>query len=219
MPEDPRPTFGERAKDKVLRFGRQRLGSIKRRLNPPSLPVSPDGKLRLHVGCGMINAAGYLNVDLMDAPHVHVQRPIDDLSLFADGCADLVYASHCLEHFGYRHSHTVLAEWARVLRPGGVLRVAVPDFAVITRAYASGAPLRDIQGLLLGGQDYRLNFHAAVFDEPLLRDLMTGVGITALQRWEPGSVDHHDFSDESGATFQLGVETVRFSLNLEGRKR
>lgn len=218
MSDDPRPTFGERVKDKVFRFGRRGVGSFKRRFNPPSLPVSPDGCLRLHVGCGMVDAAGFVNIDLMDAPHVHVQRPIDDLSLFADGCADLVYASHCLEHFGYRHSRTVLAEWARVLRPGGLLRVAVPDFAVIAHAYTAGASLRDIQGLLLGGQDYRLNFHAAFFDEALLRDLMIGVGLTDVRRWEPETADHHDFSDESAATSLIGAQVVKISLNLEARK-
>jgi SAM-dependent methyltransferase len=218
MSDDPRLTFGERVKDKVVRFGRKNLGAFQRRFNPPSLPVSPDGQLRLHLGCGMIDAAGFINIDLMDAPHVHVQRPIDDLSLFADGCADLVYASHCLEHFGYRHSRSVLEEWARVLRPGGWLRVAVPDFSVIARAYTAGAPLRDVQGVLLGGQDYRLNFHAAVFDEASLRDLMGGAGLTDIRRWEPEAVDHHDFHDESSATCRVGAEAVKISLNLQGRK-
>jgi predicted SAM-dependent methyltransferase len=218
MPDSPRPAFGVRAKDKLLRISRQSAGAIKRRLSPPSWPVSADGLLRLHVGCGMVDAAGYVNIDLLDAPHVHIQRPIDDLSVFAEGCADLVYASHCLEHFGYRHSRTVLAEWSRVLRPGGWLRLAVPDFGVLARAYVAGAPLQEVQGPLLGGQDYRLNFHAACFDQALLTDLMTSVGLTDIRRWEPETVDHHDFSDESSSTCQLGGKAVRISLNLEGRK-
>jgi SAM-dependent methyltransferase len=218
MAEDARPTFGERLKGKALRFGRRGVGAFQRRLNPPRLPVSPDGRLRLHVGCGMVNAAEFVNIDLIDAPHVHVQRAIDDLSLFADGCADLVYASHCLEHFGYRHTRSVLQEWVRVLGPGGVLRVAVPDFAVMAQAYAAGAPLPDIQGFLLGGQDYRLNFHAAVFDEPLLRDLLLGVGLTDVRRWDPETADHHDFRDESSATYRIGDVAVKLSLNLQARK-
>jgi SAM-dependent methyltransferase len=131
-----------------------------------------------------------------------------------------VYASHCLEHFGYRHSRGVLAEWVRVLRPGGWLRIAVPDFAVIAAAYTAGARLPEIQGVLLGGQDYRLNFHAAVFDEALLRDLMTGAGLADIRRWDPETVEHHPFRDESSAVCQLGggAGAVKVSLNLEGRK-
>jgi len=145
MSDNPRPTFGERAKDKLIRLGRRRIGSFKRRFNPPSLPVSADGCLRLHVGCGMVNAAGFVNIDMMDAPHVHIQKPIDDLSLFADGCADLVYASHCLEHFGYRHTLSVLQEWTRVLRPDGLLRVAVPtsrSWPTLTRRVPHSALFR-----------------------------------------------------------------------------
>lgn len=167
----------------------------------------------------MVDATGFVNVDLFAAPHVHVQSSIDDLSVFPDGCAELVYACHCLEHFGFRHSTTVLQEWVRVLRPGGILRLAVPDFAVIARAYGAGGSLREIQSLLLGGQDYRLNFHAAVFDEPFLTELMQGVGVVDVRRWDPGAVAHHDFKDESSITCRVGGETTLLSLNLEGRKR
>jgi len=218
MAGEAKPTFGERVKYKLEQLGRRNAAAIKRRLRPPVWPVEADGRLRLHVGCGLIDAPGFVNVDLLAAPHVHVQAPIDDLSAFPDGCADLLYACHCLEHFGFRHTHTVLAEWARILRPGGVMRVAVPDFGVIARAYAAGGTMRELQSLLLGGQDYRLNFHAAVFDEQHLRELMGAVGIADIHRWDPRAVDHHDFTDESSITCRVGAETVLLSLNLEGRK-
>ena len=166
----------------------------------------------------MIDAPGYVNVDLLDAPHVHIQRPLDDLSIFADASVDLVYACHCLEHFGYRHSRMVVEEWARVLRPGGVLRLSVPDFALLSRAYLEGVPLREIQGLVLGGQDYRLNFHAALFDEAALRDLMSAAGLVEIAPWDPATVDWHGFVDESGHLLEVAGKSVPLSLNLQGRK-
>jgi len=219
MASEARPTLGDRIKYKVVRFGRLRAGAIKRRLRPPSLPVSSDGQLRLHLGCGMVNAPGFVNIDLLKAPHVHVRAQIDDLSSFPSECADLVYACHCLEHFGFRRTRAILEEWVRVLRPGGTLRLAVPDFAVIARAYVSGGGLRELQGLLLGGQDYQLNFHASVFDEPFLRELMQSVNITDVRRWDARTIDHHDFTDESTIMCPVGKENVLLSLNLEGRKR
>ena len=108
----------------MVRFANRTAGRIRRRLTPPPLPAS--GPVRLHLGCGPIDAPGYINVDLLDAPHVHLQRAVDDLSVIPDGSVDLVYACHCLEHFGYRHTRAVLAEWVRVLRPAGTLRLAVP---------------------------------------------------------------------------------------------
>ena len=97
--------------------------------------------------------------------------------------------------------------------------MAVPDFAVIVRAYNEGEPLRDLQGLLLGGQDYRLNFHAAVFDEPFLRDLMEGAGVSDVRPWRPETVADHEFRDESAITCRIGGRDVPLSLNLEGAKR
>jgi predicted SAM-dependent methyltransferase len=215
---DPRPPFGERLKTKIVVAGNRGVGWIQRRFRPPSLPVAADGEIRLHVGCGRIDAPGYINVDLLDAPHIHLQRPLDDLSVFEDASVDLVYACHCLEHFGYRHTRAVLQEWVRVLRPGGVLRLAVPDFAVLAALYASGTPLHDVQGYLLGGQDYRLNFHTAVFDRALLTQHMTAVGLADVETWEPSKVDHHAFVDDSSAVIHTAGKEVPLSLNLQGRK-
>jgi len=64
-----------------------------------------------------------------------------------------------------------------------------------------------------------LNFHAAVFDEPLLRELMGEAGLTDIRRWEPETVDNHDFTDESASTCRIDAKDVKISLNLEGRKR
>jgi SAM-dependent methyltransferase len=205
-------------KDNFVRLGLRTSGAIRRQLAPRPFPASEDGRVLLHLGCGMVDARGYINVDLLDAPHIHLQSPVDDLSAFSDGSVDLVYSSHCLEHFGYRHRRAVLSEWVRVLKPGGVLRLGVPDFAVIARSYAAGAPLSDLEGPLLGGQDYRLNFHKAVFDEPSLRALMTSVGLADIGRWDPKTVSDHGFTDEASAMCSNGSEMVPLSLNLEGRK-
>ena len=46
---------------------------------------------------------------------------------FEDDSFDVVYHSHVLEHFDRRGGATLLMECARVLKSGGILRVAVPD--------------------------------------------------------------------------------------------
>jgi len=54
---------------------------------------------------------------------------------FPDGSMDAVYASHMLEHLDRHAVPALLAECRRVLRPGGVLRLAVPDFEAMARLY------------------------------------------------------------------------------------
>lgn len=54
---------------------------------------------------------------------------------FPDGSADAVYSSHVLEHLERDVVPAVLAESLRVLKPGGVLRVVVPDLERQARTY------------------------------------------------------------------------------------
>jgi SAM-dependent methyltransferase len=53
----------------------------------------------------------------------------------ADGTADGVYASHVLEHLDQAHAGPFLREAYRVLRPGGVIRIVVPDLEQLARGY------------------------------------------------------------------------------------
>lgn len=54
-----------------------------------------------------------------------------------DGTFDAVYSSHVLEHLTEEDGLRLLHEICRVLKPGGVCRVAVPDLEEICRQYLS----------------------------------------------------------------------------------
>ncbi len=89
--------------------------------------------LRLHLGCGPVHLAGFINIDIAPAPlsmNVLWGLPFDD------GQVAVVYMSHLLEHLFYPNDvDFVLREIYRVLKPGGTLRVVVPDIARCLRAY------------------------------------------------------------------------------------
>jgi SAM-dependent methyltransferase len=53
----------------------------------------------------------------------------------ATGSVDVIYTSHMLEHLFREDAETFLRECHRVLRPGGVLRLAVPDLALDVKEY------------------------------------------------------------------------------------
>lgn len=59
-------------------------------------------------------------------PHI-VRRDLTKPLPFADGTVDAVYSSHFLEHIYLKEAEAILRECHRVLRPGGVLRLALPD--------------------------------------------------------------------------------------------
>ncbi len=91
---------------------------------------------RLNLGCGSRLAPEWTNVDVRprDLVLAHdLRRPLP----FNSDVFDLVYHSHVLEHFRRKDVSPFLLECRRVLRPGGVIRVAVPDLEEIVRQYLS----------------------------------------------------------------------------------
>lgn len=54
---------------------------------------------------------------------------------FADNSVDVVYHSHVLEHLDRDVAALFISEIGRVLKPGGVLRIVVPNFECYCRAY------------------------------------------------------------------------------------
>lgn len=57
---------------------------------------------------------------------------------FRNNEVDVIYTSHFLEHV-YRHEAVkIFRECYRVLRPGGIIRIALPDTKKLTRAYLEG---------------------------------------------------------------------------------
>jgi len=125
--------------------------------------VAADSDSRLlHLGCGLNAAPGWLNIDgswsawvarrpwlkaglgvfgvRIDAAWSRdiVSHDLRNPLPLPDGRFTGVYASHVLEHLYFEEAQRLLKECHRVLEPGGVLRVVVPDLAAIIGEYADG---------------------------------------------------------------------------------
>jgi len=91
--------------------------------------------LKLNFGCGPDIKPGYINVDLCEGADLRLDLR-EPMPFQANACA-IVHSEHFLEHLAYPHQAMhFLAECFRVLRPGGILRVGVPDSEWPIRAYA-----------------------------------------------------------------------------------
>jgi predicted SAM-dependent methyltransferase len=178
--------------------------------------------MKLHLGCGSRYIPGFIHVDAMAAPHVDIVGPVEKLAM-ADNSASLIYASHVLEHFGRFEYKAVLQEWFRVLKPGGILRLSVPDFAACAAIYyecglADG--LSGLVGLVVGGQRDGYDFHKMIFDEDFLRRALLETGFREVRRWDWRATEHAGVDDYSQAYLpHLQKETGKqMSLNIEAVK-
>ncbi len=91
----------------------------------------------LNAGCGYHYSKDPLwtNIDFVSTGQgVRAHNLLQGIP-FHDSSFDLVYHSHVLEHFSKNDAVKLLGECYRVLRPGGVLRIAVPDLERIARSY------------------------------------------------------------------------------------
>lgn len=89
----------------------------------------------LNVGCGRKFHLAWTNIDMVAAdPAVRAANLIEGIP-FETGTFDVVYHSQVLEHIPKDNAPAFLAECLRVLRPGGILRVVVPDLEDMAREY------------------------------------------------------------------------------------
>ena len=162
--------------------------------------------VKLNLGAGGKPLDGYENIDLKNG------QPAFPLK-YADGSVDEVRASHVLEHFPHGAVGTVVKEWARVLKPGGTLKIAVPDFDWIVKEYSNGHrrdPL--LEGYLFGGQVDANDYHKAFFNEDKLKTLLESAGLTDVKRWEA------DTNDCSALAVSLNLQGVKSHGNEKYRE-
>ena len=176
--------------------------------------------MKLHLGCGKRHIPGFVHIDAIDYPHVDHVATIDNLSFVGDGTVDLIYNCHVLEHFKRREVERVLAEWMRVLKPGGVLRISVPDFEALCQIYLREKKLGLVVGALFGRQDYLYNIHYNVFDYAALAQALESVGFVDTHRYDWRDTEHAHVDDYSQAYIpHMDKENgLLISLNVESRK-
>lgn len=100
-----------------------------------ALEAMPAREHKLHIGCGKKFLDGWVNIDIYPAPlALNVLWGLP----FASGSARYVFVSHLLEHLFFpRDVKPFLAELRRVLAPGAIVRIVVPDIEQCIEAYVN----------------------------------------------------------------------------------
>ena len=143
--------------------------------------------LLLHLGAGVHHPPGWVNVDVLGmSPDLHwdLRRRLP----FADGSAQGVLLEHVLEHFTLAADLDLLAECRRVLAPGGIVRIGVPDFGRYLESYAGDGAFVDRQRpgrptrLLAVAEVALAHGHRSVWDGETLEVVLREAGFEDARR-------------------------------------
>lgn len=91
----------------------------------------------LNLGCGNHYSKEeiWTNLDFISTGEGVIAHNLLNGIPYPDNTFDVVYHSHLLEHFSKADGAKLLKECHRVLKPGGILRIAIPDLEQIVRGY------------------------------------------------------------------------------------
>jgi predicted SAM-dependent methyltransferase len=177
----------------------------------------------VNIGCGPKYVAGMINID----GNIFYKKDIWlDVTLglpFPDSSLKGVYVSHVLEHFSPEQLRNLLAEFYRVLQPGGGVRIVVPSLEYAVRAYQEGEGKRfpdwPEKYTSLGGRlnNFLLcsNQHRLMFDFSFLEELLKEARFSRIYR-EVAS--HSSYFGEDHLQFESDPSIIDSSLFVEAIK-
>jgi SAM-dependent methyltransferase len=179
--------------------------------------------IKLHLGCGHRDfGPEWIHIDGGDYPHLS-SHDITKLD-FEDNTVDLIYASHVIEYFDREEVIPILREWKRVLKPGGILRLSVPDFDMMACLYRDDnynidSFLGPLFGKMrMGGETI---YHKTVYDYAGLQILLLfKLGFYTVRRYDWKETEHAHIDDHSQAYLpHMDKENgTLISLNIEAIK-
>jgi predicted SAM-dependent methyltransferase/glycosyltransferase involved in cell wall biosynthesis len=157
----------------------------------------------LHLGCGDKNYPGFINID-MDAAgadmHLDLTKPLPWEQSSVDG----IYSEHFFEHITQAEGIRLLHECRRVLKPGGIVRIATPDLQAMVNDYVTGNIQPDwarfgLDWTATRAERFNIGMrwwgHQWLYDEEELVRLASMVGLAVIGRCEYGKSSVPMFND------------------------
>ncbi len=172
--------------------------------------------LKLHLGCGEVNLQGWINIDARDYKHIHMFSEDLNLNAFTENSISEIYLCHVIEHFSYQEGCDLIKGFFGKLVNGGILRISVPDFDKIVTIYnQNNKEMSTIKTHLMGGQNYKFNFHKSMYNKSYLIDMLEDTGFRNCVEWDPIS----DFGLTLGDCSDSIIKTKKYrgpiSLNIK----
>jgi len=126
---------------------------------------------------------GSINVDIKAIPGVDVVTDITRGLPFRSESVDEIASCGTLEHFSRSELETILREFFRVIKKGGLLKIGVPDLQRIINAYALGTIEHEVVNQYLYGRGKdAYDLHRMAFDFEGLFGLLKDTGFSRIRK-------------------------------------
>jgi len=164
--------------------------------------------MRLNIGAGNKRIEGYTGVDAVARPAADIVANADAIPL-PDASVDEIMAIHLLEHVHVWQAPQLLREWHRLLKPGGLLVLELPDLVKCCRNILDGRRTagKDPDQLTLWGlygdprQEDPFMAHRWAYTFKTLEPIVRGIGFTEISehqtQWHRAGRDLRDFRLEA----------------------
>ena len=91
---------------------------------------------KLHIGCGSNILKGWLNTDLNDSDSIAFLDAGSNFPIQSDSF-DFIYSEHLFEHLKVEQQINMLVEGYRILKKGGVMRIATPNLDFLFKLHSN----------------------------------------------------------------------------------
>ena len=178
--------------------------------------------MKINIGCGQRNfGKEWTHIDGADYDHIDSKDIL--MKEYENDSAELIYASHLIEYFDRKEIIPILERWREVLKPNGVLRLAVPNFEIYAKLYVKEKiSLDDSLGPLYGKMEMgnKTIYHKTTYDYSSLKKILQEIGMRNIRKYNWRQTSHSIFDDHSQAySPHMDKENgTLMSLNMECTK-
>lgn len=172
--------------------------------------------MKLHIGSGKIRIDGFTNIDIEPS---HEPDIVGDVLTMDFENVEVIYACHFFEHLRFPEDAVKCLDlFYKWLRPGGILRLAVPDLELAAKAYANGSDLKFLYGGDFKGYYYmdtpaeRFNFfvkewkHSICYDYDLLWRILNNAGFKYIDKKQANHSNIPNFESDRFISESLYIE-------------
>jgi predicted SAM-dependent methyltransferase len=188
--------------------------------------------MKLNLGCFDKKLPGFTNVDIRPDCNPDIVDNAFTLETIEDNSVGLIYCCHMLEHLSYEESKQALRVWYKKLKPGGWLRLAVPDLEKACSLYLLTKDKQKLKSMFWGSQRHMWDFHKNGWSRKDLEQDLYEAGFMDVDFWSWQHVEPHSYCDDYAQSYFPDMQKdykmsngkwiegggVLLSLNLQGQK-